>query len=327
MDKDLRTYTSKKSQLLQAIMGDLWLITHNAANSYLPFIMAALDGNIKQMETFRGEVTQLRPLAIDQEGNRSKIEEARPGSTALIEIYGALTKYDGWCSYGMETIGEWIKQADRDSNINEIVLIVDSPGGQASGTEEFSNLIASAQKPTVAWVNGQACSAANFAIAPCDHIMLSSRSSMMGSIGTQFSVMDFTEALKARGYKRHDIRATKSTDKNQEYFDILKGDYESMIKNYLDPLNEVFITTIEKYRNVGQEATTGKTYFGQAAIDAGLADSIGTLDDAIAKAKELSINSQNETEMSFFKNIFAKKSEEAKAEGKELTPEQLEQAA
>jgi protease-4 len=150
---------------------------------------------------------------------------------------------------------------------------------------------------------------------------------MVGSIGTQFSMMDFTEALKERGYKRHDIRATKSTDKNQEYFDILKGDYGSMIKNYLDPLNEVFITTVEKYRNVGQEVTTGKTYFGKTAIEVGLADSIGNLDDAITKAKELSINSQNETEMSFFKNIFAKKSEEAKAEGKELTTEELEQAA
>jgi len=59
----------------------------------------------------------------------------------------------------------------------------------------------------------------------------------------------------------------------------------------VDQINDVFIETVAEGRNMGEDAVlalaNGLTYTGIDAVENGLADEIGTLEQAVAKACEL----------------------------------------
>lgn len=89
-----------------------------------------------------------------------------------------------------QSIVEEIKAAA--GNIDEVVFVFDSPGGDVQGCHETAELIKSIPVKTVAYVKGMCCSAAYYLASACGQVIVT-ETAMVGSIGTVISLWNAKE--------------------------------------------------------------------------------------------------------------------------------------
>ena len=281
--------------ILAEILSGAWLISKERSTAYASILLSMLKGeNFSDVDS-----------AIARERNRSYVIGAMgdqpqrfgfadtnipEGSVAIIPIRSEILKYDQPCGpRGSQSILTDVKSANQNPNIKSILLVVDSPGGQVTGTDLLAEAICNTTTPIVAYIEGMAASAAYWIISGASSIIASSDLDRIGSIGTMLMVEDLQPALEAQGVKFHEIYASLSVDKNADLNQVLDGKYESYQKNVLDVINSKFLSSIKANRpNVDDSTLTGKMYFAPEAIALGLIDEIGSLEYAITVAAALS---------------------------------------
>ncbi len=278
---------------LHSLFNQPWYIEESYANSHLPFLFGILDG--KQIHTStRKEKPSFSKLGLSVPF--SPDADTSQKWVAVIEIKSPIYKYNQEC--GPRGTKHYMKTMDRlakDDSCAGIVFDTDSGGGQAYGTPEFHDKIKSYPKPTATYTDGLLCSAAYYFASASNYIVANKRSEKIGSIGAYAEFLDLTGFYEKKGAKIHTIYADQSTEKNKSYRDILKGEYGTYIKQDLNPLVDQFISDIKSTRpNIKEEVFKGATYEGPKALEMGLVDSLGTLQDAVNKVFELDKNkSQN----------------------------------
>lgn len=297
---------SKFPHILSSILRGYWLMEESAVNAHLPLAIKLMNGEPVSFEdNADSKPAPLLPLAVykldpttgsifvDLQAGENVFRNVPAGTLAVIPVKGVIMKED-WCgSPGTKTLASWVKQANEAPNISAIILDVEGPGGSVNGTPEFFDVIRNSQKPVVSFVEGMAASASYWIASGAKEIIASHESTMIGSIGTMISLLDDTKRLKMLGYKRLDIYADKSTDKNQSFAAAIKGNEKPLKNELLNPLNEIFHRGVMQSRegklNISEtnEPLTGKVYLGKDAISLGLIDSIGSFEDAIDRAYEL----------------------------------------
>jgi len=290
--------------ILAEILSTPWLISNERSTAYASVLLSLIKGeNISEGDS-----------AIARERNRSYVISAAgdqkqrfgfsdtnipAGSVAVIPIRSEILKYDQPCGpRGTQSILTDVKSADQNPNIKSIVLVVDSPGGQVTGTDLLAEAIKNSTTPIVAYIEGMAASAAYWIISGATKIIASSDLDRIGSIGTMLMVEDIKPSLEAMGVKFHEVYASLSVDKNKDFNEVLDGNYEHYQNNVLDVINSKFLSSIKSNRpNVEDSTLTGKIYFASQAIALGLIDEIGSLDLAISLsvslANEKNIQSSN----------------------------------
>lgn len=218
-----------------------------------------------------------------QSTNRSQDNTVLAG---VISLMGTLFQEDENCTDGMMTKANQIDSLANNDKVQSIILKVRSPGGMVNGVNSMVEAIvrAKAKKPVIAFIEDGLCASAAYYIAcSCSHIMASKKLDLIGSIGTMCSFADFSKLYEKEGITLHEIYATKSTQKNKDYKDALKGDYKG-ITAQLDQLNEQFLATVQSFRPQTvkhQEVFTGAMFSATESIDKGLIDSIGTWQDCL----------------------------------------------
>ena len=288
-------------ELINSILKKPWAIDPAYVEGITPFLVNLLDG---KAVAFEKSFSVLPYAVVDAKSSSpSNINSAAPGSIAVISMSGPLMKNDQYCGpVGTATINEWIKQADANVNIDGIILKIDSPGGTVDGTEEMARTIQNTKKPIVAYVDGLAASAAYWIGSSADEMIANGKTAMVGSIGTMMKFGDVQPVMEKAGIKFHEIYASLSTDKNKAFRDATKdGNYTTLINEILDPLNEVFLSSVKKNRSGKlsdkENVLTGKTYMAADAKKHGLIDKIGSMDDAMKSIRNL-VDNKNKTRMS-----------------------------
>jgi hypothetical protein len=116
------------------------------------------------------------------------------------------------------------------------------------------------------------------------------------SIAISFLFIDFTGYYKKQGAKVITEYATKSTEKNKAFEELLKGNSKLIIAEELDPINDQFHADVKASRpGISEEVFAGATWNAEDSLKLNLIDSIGTLQDAIDKVFELSKPSTNKS--------------------------------
>jgi len=243
----------------------------------------------------------------------SSLDEVPAGSIAVHSISGVMMPFDSYYSVGTGTIGLRMQQADAHPSFIGHVGVFNTPGGSTMGLENFAGIIAGTTKPFVSLVQ-QACSAGYWSASSGNVVMLSGRTAMCGSIGTMAEFLDFTGYFDKLGIKTITINATKSTNKNASFQAALDGDPEPLRAEILDPLNEVFLSTVTTNRGDKIPAkqrelvTSGMVFVGEANLANGLADLMGSLDEAVALAEQLAGESDSsDSSFSTSTSMFGKK--------------------
>ncbi|WP_143689731.1 S49 family peptidase [Wolbachia endosymbiont of Nilaparvata lugens] len=222
--------------------------------------------------------------------------------TAIIPIHGILTKkpgaFDemlGMTSY--EQIEVQVKQALEDSSIETILLDIDSPGGEVNGIFDLADFIysARAKKRIVAIANDDAYSAA-YAIASSAEKIFLTRTSGIGSIGVIASHIDQSRFDEKQGIKYTTIFAGSRKNDLNPHEQMTSESLESLQKE-VDRLYEMFVQLIARNRNLSIQAiksTEAGLYFGEKAVEIGLADGVTTFFEFINNHRSVSMTTIEE---------------------------------
>lgn len=205
---------------------------------------------------------------------------------AEIHVCGPLQRRGGWFM-GYDDVERRIMTADADPQVAAIVLRIDSPGGVCAGAfETVRSVRATKTKPIVAYVDESAFSAGYAIACIADEIILPA-SGEVGSIGVISMRVDESKALEKAGVRVELI--TSGDRKADGHFAQPISDEEiADEQRKIDRLGQMFFGLVADARGVSSadvEALQAATFMGADAIAVGLANGVGTLDVAIARAR------------------------------------------
>ncbi len=194
-----------------------------------------------------------------------------------------MTEISGATSY--QTLARDLQVALDDRALHSIAMLIDSPGGEANGADEFAAMVNAANKvkPVTAFVSGMGASAAYWIASAAGRIVLS-EGSMVGSIGVVLGINDTTLADERRGVRKLQFVSSQSPNKRP---DPNAEDGKSHIQAMVDSLASVFISKVAAYRGVSQADVIAKfggggMKVGAEAVNAGMADEVGQFEDVLA---------------------------------------------
>ena len=250
--------------------GEPWAITESALN------------NILTIASRQNESIEVVSAKLGRELDNSYVTEIREGA-AVIPVVGPLFRYaniftaiSGASSY--EILAKDFASALENPDVHSIILDIDSPGGEVNGCAEFASMIfeARGKKPIIAYASGDAASGAYWIASACDQI-IASETSMLGSIGV---------VAVYRGSKDESVLEIVSSQSPYKRLDPSSKDGKSRLQSRIDDLATVFIESIAKHRGVDPPTVIkdfggGDVFIGKNAINSGLADDIGSLEQII----------------------------------------------
>ncbi len=212
------------------------------------------------------------------------------GGIAIIPITGTLVRrtvgleaQSGLTSYA--EIAEQVQQAVADPSVRAILLDLDSPGGQAGGVFDLADQIYAARqaKPVWAVANEDAFSAA-YALAASAQRLYVTRTGGVGSIGVIAMHLDQSQADTDEGLKYSPIFAGAHKNDYSPH-EPLADPARASLQAEVDRVYGLFVEGVARGRNLSTEAvraTEAALFFGENGVAAGLADKIGTFEDALA---------------------------------------------
>ena len=192
---------------------------------------------------------------------------------------------------GSDRISRAIREARKDSSIKAIVFRVNSGGGSALASEVIWREVKLAQevKPVIASLGDMAASGGYYIVSPAQKIV-ASPNTLTGSIGV-FGVVPNAKKLLNEKLGIY-VDAVKTNEHSDMYslFKPLSAQEKEAIHYGIENVYETFITHVAEGRNMTKEEVDkigqGRVWSGANAIENGLIDAFGGLDDAIALAAE-----------------------------------------
>lgn len=197
----------------------------------------------------------------------------------LFARFGIESWWYGGSAY--DVIGAAFDMLLADTNVSQIVLLIDSPGGTVTGCFELADKIYAARgtKPITAVANDSAYSAAYAIASAADRIVIP-RSGGLGSVGVRSQHIDISRALDRIGYA---VTTIVSGAKKADFDSTapLSDSAKSEMQVEVNRLADIFIDTVARNRGIDADAVRALQagcLFGPSAIAAGLGDAIGTLE-------------------------------------------------
>jgi signal peptide peptidase SppA len=232
-------------------------------------------------------------IAVQEEVVPAVAQSTMPDGIAVISVVGTLVSRSGYLAaasglLSYQDIGEAIAAAFGDPNVRGILLEIDSPGGEVGGlfdlVERICALKAETGKPVWAVASESALSAA-YAIASVADRLYVTRTAEVGSIGVVAVHIDESAADAKAGLAWSFVYAgERKIDGNshQPLSDAARG----AIQADVDRLYAELCRIVAANRGIPAAAviaTEAAIYRGELAIEAGLADRLGTLDGAVSE--------------------------------------------
>ena len=212
-------------------------------------------------------------------------------SVAVIDIDSTI-QYDGTaCSPdGLKSL---LDEAAQNSHIKAVVLRVNSGGGVATAGEEMATYVKEFRqetgKPVVVSSASSNASAAYEISSQASYIYVA-RTTSIGAIGTALQLVDYSDLLQMLGISVENITSASSKDSTYGTRKLTDEEREHY-QNQVNQINETFIQNVANGRGMSEDSVralaTGLTFTGVEAVENGLADEVGTKEDAVQKAASL----------------------------------------
>lgn len=213
---------------------------------------------------------------------------------AIFSITGMMTKYAHfnwnmedleWIVPGIDDIASVLEYAMQSEDIDGAILLLNTPGGTTQSLIRIEEVLKKRTKPVVAVVDGMCASAGMYTACLCDRIIALNKMCDVGSIGVMVQLVDYGSFYKKQGIKIIEIYPPESADKNKSYRDAIDGKTQTMIDEVLTPLAVHFQNVVKEHRPVDESVDgvlSGKMFYAEDAIKAGLVDEIGNFESAVA---------------------------------------------
>jgi protease IV len=190
-----------------------------------------------------------------------------------------------------EKFKEEIKKAKNNKNVKAIVLRVNSPGGSTLASEVLWRELdlARNEKPVIASM-GEVAASGGYYIAAASDSIVAQPNTITGSIGV------FALWFNAQGLLNNKLGITTDVVKTGEFSDFLSPTRKvsemerSIFQAQTEEAYDIFLDRVAKGRNMTKEevmnVASGRVWTGNQALENGLVDVLGGLEDAIKIAAE-----------------------------------------
>jgi protease IV len=190
---------------------------------------------------------------------------------------------------GAETVAALVKRAADDASVVAIVLRVDSPGGDGTASDLIWREVMEARrkgKPVVVSM-GDLAASGGYLVAVAGDVLLAEPSTLTGSIGV-FSVKpDFSGLLQKLGVNVVTLKRGAHADA-MSATRAWTAEERKLAEGQIQAFYELFLGRVAAGRKLERSAVEalagGRVWTGAQALQRGLVDRLGTLEDALAVA-------------------------------------------
>lgn len=181
-----------------------------------------------------------------------------------------------------------LHQAMADNNVKAVILDLNTPGGYADSCMEIATYVAQLAKvkPVIAMMEDE-CASGGYYIASFATYIFTHNNSVTGSIGVIAVWTDMSRYYKNQGINITVWTTGSEKDLGADYRPPTKEEYEA-INATVHAIFQTLLTDITLNRQLSPATVntikTGATFSGSDAVQMGLADKVGDIIDAIAKA-------------------------------------------
>jgi protease-4 len=210
-------------------------------------------------------------------------------SLALGEKVGVI-EVEGVIVSSRKTIDQLVRFKE-DQSIKAIVIRVDSPGGGVGPSQEiFQEVSKTAEmKPVVVSMGSVAASGGYYIAAPARRIF-ANPGTITGSIGVIMEFTNWQELLDKLGLKSQVVKSGRYKDIGSPVRPMSNEDRE-LLQDLIDDVHSQFVAAVALGRNIPEDKVRtladGRIFTGRQALEAGLVDELGNLQDAIAVAAQM----------------------------------------
>src|SRR6185503_8529218 len=223
----------------------------------------------------------------------------RQPKIALIEVEGMLMnmRTGGFLQPSENSVSRFTQEMERaaqDPQVKAVVLRVNSPGGTVAASDVMYQTVKrfkeKTRKPVVASLQDVAASGAYYVSCSADKIVAHPMS-VVGSIGVIFNTMNLEGTLAKIGAKVEAIKSGPLKDMGSPFRE-LDPQSRAVMQGMVNEYYARFVSIVTSHRALRDDqtrktATDGRVFSGIKAVELGLADKVGLLDDAIDEAKSL----------------------------------------
>lgn len=193
---------------------------------------------------------------------------------------------------GGESTAQLLRRAREDDSVAAVVLRVDSPGGSAFASEVILNEVEALQaagKPVVASMSSVAASGGYWISMAADQIF-ASPATVTGSIGIFGMFPTFQRSLETLGIATDGVGTTRWA--GQLRLDrAMSEDAKALFQAVIEEGYRDFVRRVARYRDMSESEVDriaqGQIWTGATAVENGLVDGLGDLDEAVSAAASL----------------------------------------
>ncbi len=223
---------------------------------------------------------------IESEENDSK------NKIAVINIEGAIST--GESSYGIagsDTIVKNIRKAIKDDSVKALVLQVNSPGGGVYPSELITNALnefKETNRPIVSSMGDIAASGGVWVTTLSNEIW-AKEETLTGSIGVYGVLTTIENLYDWVGVQVDGVSSTDAANWDNRF--AMPENVTNAIQAGVDDIYDKFVNKVSANRNMRYEEVhaiaKGRIWSGEKALQLGLVDKIGDLDDALESASNM----------------------------------------
>lgn len=186
-----------------------------------------------------------------------------------------------------------LQQARDDDRVKGVVLEVDSPGGEVTASDVIYNAVVKtrARKPVVVYMDSLAASGGYYVSCGGKYLMAND-TTITGSIGVIIQTLNYEQLFNKVGL-------ASVVFKSGKFKDLLNGarpmtpEERDYVQSFVMKTYEKFLGIVASERHLPAEGlrngiADGRILSGKDALEDKLIDGVGQIEDAYAKAKELS---------------------------------------
>ena len=221
----------------------------------------------------------------DTSNKQKRVQEKN--KIAIIHVEGAIVTGDiGFNTAGSGGIVKKINKARDDENVKGIVLRVNSPGGDVYASTMITNALEEFQstgRPVITSMGDIAASGGVWVTTTSEEIW-AENTTLTGSIGVYGVYPDLSPLAKWVGINYDGISMTKAG----EIYDVRRGMNEEINKQFREGIENFYKDFVTKVANNREmdfsevlKVAGGRIWRGDKALELGLVDKLGSLDDAI----------------------------------------------
>jgi protease-4 len=211
--------------------------------------------------------------------NRTGVSLTRGNLMGIVKIQGSILS--------SEPILEDLEEISSIRDLKALILHINSPGGGTAASQELYYAVKRIKEeydyPVISVLSSLGASGGYYVALATDSIY-ALPGTLTGSIGVIMDFPQWTEVMDKIGVDMHVVKSGEYKDTGSPFRDFTAED-RRYYQELVDDVYDQFISAVAEARSMDKETvkklSDGRVYTGRQALELGLIDHLGTMEDGI----------------------------------------------